>query len=93
MWHCVAYIRTVTFELNICIRVFAISSGFICEVVMARTNAFCFQIINSLIDTWPGLTVNLLICFTIDLMKIENTSLVFRPVLVWTFFYSGLFFT
>lgn len=63
MWHCVAYIRTVPFELNICIHVFAISSGFICEVVMARTYAFCFQIINSLIDTWPGLTVNLLICF------------------------------
>ena len=70
MWHCVSYILTVTqFQLNTCIRVFAISSGFICEVVMnkaARTNAFSFQIINSLIDTWPGLTVTLLICFTTD---------------------------
>lgn len=90
MWHCVAYIRTVTFELNICIRVFAISSDFICEVVMAGTNAFSFQIVSSLIDTWPSLTVNLLICFTIDPMNIENTLLLFCPVLVWTFFYSGL---
>ena len=48
MWHCVSCIRTITqFQLNICIRVFAISTGFICEVVMnkvARTSAFSFQI-------------------------------------------------
>ena len=75
MWLCVAYIRTVTFEPNICFPVFAISSGFICEVVMARTNAFSFQIISSLIDTWSSLTVNLLICFTIGPMNIENTLL------------------
>ena len=75
MWLCVAYIRTVTFEPNICIPVFAISSGFICEVVMARTNAFGFQIISSLIDTWSSLTINLLICFTIGPMNIENTLL------------------
>lgn len=86
MWHCFAYIRTVTFELNICIHVFAISSGFICAVVTARTNAFSFQVINSLRDTWPGLTVKLLICFTIDSMNIENISLLFVQYFYGHFF-------
>ena len=32
------------------------------------------------------MTVNLLICFTIDPMNIENTWLLFCSVLIWTFF-------
>jgi len=84
MWHCVSYILTVTqFQLNICISVFAISSGFICEVVMnkvARTNAFSFQMISSLIETGPGLTVNLLISFTIDPIRdVASFSTICRP--------------
>ena len=53
------------------------------KVVMnkaARTNAFSFQIINSLIDTWPGLTVTLLICFTTDPIRgVASFSTLCRP--------------
>ena len=37
------------------------------------------------------MTVNLLICFTIDPMNIENTSLLFCSVLIWTFFIPSFY--